>query len=122
MDKELLDVSEFDAAEFFDSDEAIEAYLEETMSENDSRAFLRALNTVVRAKGLSQLSRETGIPRESLYLSLSEKGNPGFYTLWKVAVALGLVLTMRKKPTSHNKSKSPACAGSSSSHHITHCL
>ena len=97
MDKELLDVSEFDAAEFFDSDEAIEAYLEETMSENDPRAFLRALNTVARAKGMSQLSRETGIPRESLYQSLSEKGNPGFYTLWKVAEALGLTLTMRKK-------------------------
>lgn len=46
---------------------------------------------------MSKLARETGIPRESLYQSLSEKGNPGFHTLWKVAEALGYALVMRKK-------------------------
>ena len=98
MDKSSVKITKFDAAEYLTSEEDIELYLEETLKENDPKAFLQALNTVARAKGMAQLSRETGIPRESLYQSLSEKGNPGFYTLWKVAEALGLTLTMRKKP------------------------
>ncbi len=97
MDKESVKISKFDAAEFLRSDEDIELYLEETLKENDPKAFLRALSTVARAKGMAQLSRETGIPRESLYQSLSEKGNPGLYTLWKVVGGLGLTLSLRKK-------------------------
>ena len=97
MNKELLEVSRFDAADYLQTDDDVREYLEEVISEDDPQAFLRALNTVSRAKGMSQLAQETGIPRESLYHSLSEKGNPGFHTLWKVATALGCTLVMRKK-------------------------
>lgn len=97
MDKEALKLSPFDAADYLHTDEDIQEYLDEVISENDPRAFLQALNTVARAKGMSKLAQDTGIPRESLYQSLSEKGNPGFYTLWKVAAALGCTLVMRKK-------------------------
>lgn len=97
MDRELLTVSRFDAADYLKNDADIQEYLDEVSSENDPQAFLQALNTIARAKGMSKLARETGIPRESLYQSLSEKGNPGFHTLWKVAEALGYALVMRKK-------------------------
>ncbi len=97
MDEELLKVSKFDAADYLKNDADIQEYLEEVSSENDPQAFLQAINTIARAKGMAKLSRETGIPRESLYQSLSEKGNPSFHTLWKVAEALGYALVMKKK-------------------------
>ena len=97
MDKELLKVSRFDAADYLQTDDDVREYLDEVASENDPKAFLRALNTIARARGMSKLARDTGIPRESLYYSLSEKGNPGFGTLWKVADALGYTVTLKKK-------------------------
>ena len=97
MDKELLKISKFDAADYLKTHADMEEYLDEVSSENDPQAFLQAINTIARAKGMAKLSRDTGIPRESLYQSLSEKGNPGFHTLWKVADALGYSLVMKKK-------------------------
>ncbi|WP_418236883.1 addiction module antidote protein [Desulfovibrio sp.] len=97
MDKELLEISRFDAADYLRSDEDINEYLNEVVSENDPKAFLQAVSTIARARGMSRLSQETGIPRESLYHSLSEKGNPAFSTLWKVADALGYTVTLKKK-------------------------
>ena len=102
MDKELLEISRFDAADYLRSDEDINEYLNEAVSENDPRAFLQAVNTIARARGMARLSQETGIPRESLYYSLSEKGNPVYSTLWKVADALGYTVMLKKK-SSHEK-------------------
>ena len=99
MDIEQTKVSGFDAADYLQTDDDAREYLEEVISENDPQAFLQALNTVARARGMTKLAQDTGIPRESLYQSLSEKGNPGFHTLWKVAAALGCTLVMRKKAT-----------------------
>ena len=45
-----------------------------------------------RAKGMTQLARETGLGRESLYKALSGEGNPSFATLLKVMSALGIKL------------------------------
>lgn len=95
--KEMAKVSPFDAADYLKSEEAIQAYLEEVISEDDPQAFLQALNTVARARGMSKLAQETGIPRESLYQSLSAKGNPCFHTLWKITSALGCTLAIRRK-------------------------
>lgn len=97
MDKDMLRLSKFDMANYLKTDDDISNYLEIVISENDPQAFLQALNTVARAKGIARLAKETGIPRESLYQSLSEKGNPCFSTLWKVADALGCELVVRKK-------------------------
>ena len=96
MDTYMLETAPFDAAEYLRTDEDIHAYLEEVISENDPKMFLQALNIIARAKGMTRLAEETGIPRESLYQSLSEKGNPCFSTLWKVAEALGCTLVLRK--------------------------
>ena len=45
-----------------------------------------------RARGMSQLARDTGISREGLYKALSPSGNPEFSTVLKVIKALGLKL------------------------------
>lgn len=74
MDSELTKVSGFDAADYLQTDDDAREYLEEVISENDPQAFLQALNTVARARGMTKLAQDTGIPRESLYQSLSEKG------------------------------------------------
>lgn len=51
---------------------------------------LRALGDIARAKGMSQVARDAGLSRESLYKALSENGNPSFATVLKVARALGV--------------------------------
>ena len=53
---------------------------------------LRALGDVARAKGMSEVARDAGLSRESLYKALSESGNPGLATVLKVVRALGLRL------------------------------
>ena len=59
----------------------------------DSAEHLKkALGHIARAKGMSQLSRDTGLGRESLYKALSGEGNPSFATILKVTSALGIQL------------------------------
>nr|AAO38299.1 Lfe123p1 [Leptospirillum ferrooxidans] len=49
-----------------------------------------ALGDIARAKGMTEIARETGLGRESLYKALSEEGNPEFATVLKVLRSLGL--------------------------------
>ena len=65
----------------------------------DDAAFVaKALGNIARAKGMSQLSRDTGLGRESLYKALSGEGNPSFATILKVASALGIRLHAQAAP------------------------
>ena len=80
----------FDSAEYLDSGEAISAYLEEALETDDPTFITQALGTVARARGMSQIAKETGVSRESLYKALSAEGNPEFSTVIRVMQALGL--------------------------------
>jgi probable addiction module antidote protein len=80
----------FDSAEYLDSDEAISAYLEEALATDDPAFITQALGTIARARGMSQIAKETGLSRESLYKALSAEGNPEFSTVIRVMQALGL--------------------------------
>jgi len=82
----------WDIVDYLDSDEAIAGYLDEVREENDSALLMAALGDVARAKGMTQVSRETGLGRESLYKALSLQGNPEFATVQKVLRSLGLKL------------------------------
>ena len=63
----------------------------------DDPAFIaKALGTIARARGMSQVARDAGLSRESLYRALSGEGNPEFGTILKVAKALGLKLHISK--------------------------
>ncbi|MCL1960483.1 MAG: putative addiction module antidote protein [Desulfovibrionaceae bacterium] len=94
MDKKIKvsDLPVFDAAQYLDSDEMIAAYLAVSMEDDDPAELVRALGTVARARGMTQLARETGLAREALYRSLSADGNPSFATITKVMHTLGLKL------------------------------
>ena len=67
-------------------------YLDEMLSENDPVMITHALGVIARAKGMTQLAKETGVSREGLYKALSSDGNPEFSTVLKVIKALGLTL------------------------------
>jgi probable addiction module antidote protein len=70
------------------------AYLEASFEEaGDDAAFIaKALGDIARAKGMSQVARDAGVSRESLYKALSGDRTPGFDTILKVIKALGLDL------------------------------
>jgi len=89
---EELALTPFDAAEFLDSEETITAYLDALLDEGNPKAFAAGLGDVARARGMSQVARDAGVSRESLYRALSGEGNPEFGTIVKVMRALGLKL------------------------------
>ncbi len=93
----------FDAAEYLEDDEAIVEYLDEAMKaaiEDSNPAFLtHALGTVARARGMSQIAKDAGLSRESLYKALGADGNPEFGTVLKVLQALGLKLSIQSQST-----------------------
>jgi len=68
------------------------AYLRAWLVEapDDLVGITRALGDVARAKGMSNVARDTGLSRESLYKALSKNGNPSFATIVKVARAVGV--------------------------------
>ena len=87
-------LSKWDSAEHLKTDEDMAACLEACLQEaGDDAAFIaNALGNIARAKGMTQLSKDTGLGRESLYKALSGEGNPSFATILKVTHALGLKL------------------------------
>ena len=84
----------YDVAEQLRSPEEMAAYLDAWLTEapDDAAGIARALGDIARAKGMTQVARDAGLSRESLYRALSEDGNPSFATILKVARALGLRL------------------------------
>lgn len=87
-----LKTTRWDSAEHLQTEEDIAAYLDAVLEENDPALVTHALGVIARAKGMSQIARETGLGRESLYKALSPEGNPEFATVLKVVKALGLQL------------------------------
>lgn len=82
----------WDVAEHLESDADMAAYLEAALEDGDPALAAAALGDIARAKGMTQIARETGLGRESLYRALSAEGNPEFATVLKVVHALGLRL------------------------------
>jgi len=82
----------WDAAEHLETEEDMVAYLDAALEDGDPAVIVAALGDIARAKGMSQIAREAGLGRESLYKALSPTGNPEFATILKVVGALGLRL------------------------------
>ncbi len=89
-----LKLRQWNSAEYLKSEEDMAMYLEACLQEagDDAALIAKALGTIARAKGMTQLSRDTGLGRESLYKALSGEGNPSFATILKVTAALGIQL------------------------------
>ena len=84
----------FDMANHLGSEEEITEYLRQVLEDNDPAELAGALGNIARARSMTQLARDTGLSRESLYKSLSGERAPSSETLFKVMKALGFKLTL----------------------------
>ena len=89
----------FDVAEYLDNEAVIQAYLAEVLQNGDQDDLLEALGDIARARGMTELAKQTGLGRESLYKTLSKGSNPRFETIVKILAAFNLCLTTRIKST-----------------------
>lgn len=90
--KAPLATKAWDPADHMRTEEDRAAYLEAALEEGDPMLVAAALGDIARAKGMSQVARDAGLGRESLYKALSPTGNPEFATILKVVAALGMQL------------------------------
>ncbi len=84
----------FDMANYLTNAEEVAEYLRQVLEDGDPVELGAALGDIARARGMSQLARDTGLSRESLYKSLSGERAPNSDTLFKVIRALGFQLTL----------------------------
>jgi probable addiction module antidote protein len=82
----------YDVSEQLRTPEEMAAYLDAWLEEapDDATGIARALGDIARARGMTQVARDAGLSRESLYKALGENGNPSFATVLKVVRALGV--------------------------------
>lgn len=84
----------YDVAEHLRTPEEMAAYLESALAESDGDASMiaKAIGDIARAKGMSQVAKDSGLSRESLYKALSGERSPGIDTVLRVISALGIKL------------------------------
>jgi probable addiction module antidote protein len=84
----------YDVADQLRTPAEMAAYLDAWLADapDDAAGIARALGDIARAKGMSQVARDAGLSRESIYKALGANGNPSFATILKVARALGVRL------------------------------
>ena len=90
MSNEGIETHPWDTVEHLETEEDIVAYLDDALEDGDPSLIVAVLGDIARAKGMTQVAREAGLGRESLYKALSTTGNPEFATILKVVSALGL--------------------------------
>lgn len=88
----VAELPTFDAADYLDSEEAITAYLNAILEENDDALLASALGDIAKARGMTQIAKDAGIGRESLYKALRSGASPRFGTINRVLGALGVKL------------------------------
>ena len=82
----------FDMAELLDSDAAVSEYLSQVLADGDSEEILGALGDIARARGMTQIAKDAGLGRESLYKTFGPGAKPRFETVLKVIRAMGIDL------------------------------
>ena len=86
----------FDAADYLDTEERQIAYITAALETGDADFVRDALGLVARARGMSQIAKNAGLNRESLYKALGQTGNPEFSTVMRIVRAMGLTLSARR--------------------------
>lgn len=83
----------FDAADYLDDEETIAEYLTAALEDPNPDVFLTAVRDIARAKGMTQLAKDAGLGRESLYKALTPGAKPRYDTMLKLLQALGVKLS-----------------------------
>ena len=89
----------FDAADYLTDEETIAEYLTAALEDPNPDLFLIAVRDVARARGMTQLAKDTGLGRESLYKALTPGAKPRYDTVMKIMHALGVKLTAAPIPS-----------------------
>lgn len=95
MSKETF--TPWDSAEILTDDEVIIEYLKAALEEDDPELFVKAVGTVARAMGMTNVAQEAQLGRPSLYKALSSERDPRIGTVMKVLGKLGVRLTVAPK-------------------------
>ena len=101
-----LQTTIWDAADYLDDPEMIADYLEVALEDGDPALIAKALGSIARSKGMTEIAKKTGVTREGLYKALSAKGDPKLTTFLAVIKSLGLKITV--KPARESDAKSDA--------------
>jgi probable addiction module antidote protein len=88
----ISELPEFDITEHLDSEQAIAEYITIVLEENDPAALADALGVAARARGMSEIAKQSGLTREALYKALRSDAQPRFETISRVCAALGVKL------------------------------
>ena len=89
MKNELTD---FDISQYLDNKEVIAEYLTQVLEDGDIDELIVAIGNIAKAKGLSQISKDSGFGRESLYKTFNKGAKPRFDTVVRVLNSLGIHL------------------------------
>jgi probable addiction module antidote protein len=110
-----LKTTRWDAAETLGAKDDVVAYLNAALEDGDPELLKLVLGDIARSKGMTEIAKEAGLGRSSLYRALSPAGNPEFVTVASVLKALGLRLSVTRERASRRRaSHRPGAAGSAS--------
>lgn len=85
----------FDASEYLDSPDAIQEYLNAAFEDGDPDLILAAIGDVAKAKGMTDIAKQAGVTRASLYKSLTAGAKPQFQTILKVIQSFGVKMAVQ---------------------------
>jgi len=88
----MTNTTTFDVSQYLDSKEMIAEYLSQVLKDGDMNELLNAIGNIAKAKGMSQIAKDTGLGRESLYKTFSSDAKPRFETVMKVLDSFGVKL------------------------------
>lgn len=88
----MTTLAKFEAADYLDNEEVIAEYLTAALEDPNPEVFLSAVADVAKARGMTQLAKDTGLGRESLYKALAPGAKPRYDTILKLLHGLGVKL------------------------------
>ena len=89
----VAQIAPFDAADYLDDEQTIAEYLTAALEDPNPDVFLTAVRDVARARGMTQLAKDSGLGRESLYKALTPGAKPRYDTVLRLLNALGVRLS-----------------------------
>lgn len=87
--------SEFNPFDYFYTDEEVLDYLNDCYHDEDPQMFVSAIGYLMKKKGVAEVSRLTGLNRESLYKTVNGQTSPTWDTMQRILKALNLDFSIR---------------------------
>ncbi len=88
----------FKTLDYLKTRKDVVAYLNAALEDGDPAVLLESLRNVAQVKGgMGALAKAAGVSRESLYRTLSRRGNPKIETIMELLRVLGLKFTVEQR-------------------------